>query len=278
MVGVCCLLAIYLYLRKRFFLFYCSRFYSMKKVFNILLLLVAVVSMAVSCGPGEAYSTFEYYYDGIYTVNKHAVRPEFMDTNIMVSNMDAQELATGDRARLWLHHYYDSRVTAKPVMEIFKVVEVIPTLALTAAENVNTEEFASPLLGLATLDNEQIFGIEDKAAWIWDNRQNINVYFKGDKRTSEFAMAVRGVVGDSIEFDLYAKTDGDENATPVSRLLAFDLSDIGNYITAEQQNALAAKEKLWTRIYCKREVKDGDVTTVREVNFLGGTFDNPFKK
>ena len=78
----------------------------MKKTFGLIFASMAMFLMA-SCEPVQWGDKFEYFYDNIYTVNKHAVYPEFSDSFVMVSNMDSMPLKTGDRARMILRYYYD---------------------------------------------------------------------------------------------------------------------------------------------------------------------------
>ena len=50
----------------------------MKRFFGVAAMLMATVAF-FSCDPAESEYKYDYYYDNIYTVNKHKVRPEFGD-------------------------------------------------------------------------------------------------------------------------------------------------------------------------------------------------------
>ena len=108
--------------------------------------------------------------------------------------------------------------------------------------------------------------------WIWKNRQNINISFFGLKDNAEFAMTVRGVYDDCVELDLLAKAKRSGNVTS-SKLLTFDLANVADFLTEEDKESIAGLDSLRTRIYLKRE----DEGVVKEVDIIGGKFQNPIK-
>ena len=111
-----------------------------------------------------------------------------------------------------------------------------------------------------------------KPVWIWKNRQNINISYFGVEEGASFAMAVRGINGDCLELDLYAKAKSNNEHTTTT-LLAFDLSKAGDFLSEEQKNSIADIDSLRTRIYFNRKV-DGEV---KRVDIIGGKFANPVK-
>ena len=240
----------------------------MKKLFGIAVALMSTI-VFFSCEPAEQEFRYDYYFDNIYTVNKQKLRPEFEDSLITITNMEQFGLVTGQRARMVLHYFYDYSTMRYPKCEINDVVEVIPTLSLSVMDSVAVAEYATPFVKL------HYYELMDRychPVWIWDNKQNLNISFKGIKDNANFAMSVRGVSGDSIEFDLYAKAEKAGNVTS-TKLLTFDLSDVDDFLTEEQKKSIAGKDSLWTRIYFKRE----EDNAVKEVNILGGKFANPVK-
>lgn len=241
---------------------------TMKRFFGIAALLMATLAF-FSCDPAESGYKYEYYFDNIYTVNKHKVSPEFEDTLVTVSNIEQYGLETGQRARMVLRFYYDYSTMKTPKWEITELVEVIPTLPLKSKEDVDAAEYSTLITKLP------IYDLMDRylqPVWVWKNCQNINVSFKGLRDNAQFAMAVRGISGDSLELDLLAKAQQAGNVVS-SRLLTFDLSNVADFLTEEEKKSIAGKDTLWTRIYFKRE----DNGAAREINILGGKLPNPVK-
>lgn len=238
----------------------------MRKILNTALASVAALFL-FSCEPAEIGSTFNLFYDDIYTVNKHTVTPEDSDSVIRINNMDSTNFTTGDRARMILRHYYDYNVMSKPHIDIYYAGEVIPTYPLSSKDSIDVSHYTTPFDSLYYYEFIDRYRIP---VWVQKGRQNINISYFGAKEGAEFAMTVRGVNDDCVELDLLAKADGDVKTT---RLLTFDISNIGDFLTSAQKSSFASKDSLRTRIYLKRKTKDG----IKEINIIGGKFANPFK-
>lgn len=247
---------------------------TMKKIFGFIFAVVAF-SFMTSCGPAEWGTSWEVFLDDIYTVNKHAVVPEYSDTFIRVSNMDSQPLKTGDRARMILRYYYDSSTGKQPEYTIYSLGDIIPTRKLDSIPAIDTLEYNTPFKYL-----EYVEFIDRHAypVWVWNNCQNINVSYYGVKDNAQFAMAVKGVDEDVLNFELFAKAQRSNDAT-TTVLLTYDLNNIGEFLTNEQIKSVANYDTLKTRIYLSREVKDENgVASIEKINFIAGKLANPFKK
>ena len=247
----------------------------MKRFFGLAALLSVALAF-FSCEPAETGYEFEYYYDNIYTVNKHKVRPEFQDSLLTIYNMDKYGLETGHRARMVLKYYFDHSTMAYPKWEIAELIEVIPTLPLQAKDAVNAEEYNTLF---TSLNYYELMDRYLQPVWVWNGLQNINIEYKGLKDNAQFAMTVRGIGVDEtdeknvgVEFDLYAKAQQSGNVKS-SKLLTFDLSNVADFLTDEQKGRIAGIDSLKTRIFLKSEV-DG---VAKETNILGGKFANPLK-
>ena len=240
----------------------------MKKFIAGLFALVSLVSV-VSCGSAEGGFTEERFVDNIFTVNKHTVAPEYSDTSYMVTNMDSYALKTGDRARMVLRYYFDASSGKMPEWSIYQVGEIIPTRDIVAKSEINADEYQTPFVGI---DYYELMDRWYNPIWVWENRLNMNLIYKGVKDDAQFAMAVRGISGDCLELELYAKaaTLGETKSTT---LLTFDLNDVEAVATPEMQASARGVDSLRTRIYFK--FLDNNV--VKEGNLLGGKFANPFK-
>jgi hypothetical protein len=240
----------------------------MRKIFSALFCVAAVFAM-FSCESAEQEYKVEHYYDNIYTVNKSAVVPEFVDSFTMVTGLDQYGLQTGDRARMILRYYFDASTMRRPEITVHQLVEVIPTLPLTAKEDVDTALYTT------AFNNLHYYEFIDRythPVWIWKNRQNINISYFGSRDNASFAMSVRGVKDGCVEFDLRAKADRVGNVTS-TRLLTFDLSGVADFLTDEQKAVIAGTDSLEARIFLNRE-ENG---VVKEVEIVGGYFANPVK-
>lgn len=240
----------------------------MKKLLNIALLsFVALVLF--SCDPIEPHYNYEYYYDNIYTVNKHTVSPEFSDSVIPISNMDTYGYQTGDRLHMTLRYFFDISTMSKPLCEIAHVTRKIETRPLSLPSGIDSAKYNAVF---DKLKNYEFFDMSTKPVWIWKNRQNLNISYFGAKEGAEFAMSVRGVNEDCVELDLWGKATRSGNVTN-TELLTFDLANVGDFLTEEQKSSVAGKDSLRTKIYLKREVEGA----VKEVEIIGGKFANPVK-
>ena len=240
----------------------------MKKLLDISLL-SSLILVLFSCDPIEPEYRYEHYFDDIYTVNKHTVSPEFSDSVIRISNMDKYPFVTGDRVHMTLRYYFDLSTMKMPLWEISHVTRKIGTLPLTAPAGIDSAEYDAVF---NKLHNYELASKFVKPVWIWKNRQNINISYFGVEEGASFVMAVRGINGDCLELDLYAKAKSNNEHT-TTRLLAFDLSKAGDFLSEEQKNSIADIDSLRTRIYFNRKV-DGEV---KRVDIIGGKFANPVK-
>lgn len=239
----------------------------MKKMLNIALPLMALLFF--SCSPVEPEYTEENYFYDIYTVYKHSVSPEFSDSTIPVSNMEKYGFETGDRADMVLRYYYDYQTTPRPVFTIHSVREVIKTRPLSQTGSIDAAEYNTPF------DSLVLYEFYDRRVlpiWVWKNRLNMNISYFGEKSSASFAMTVRGVSGDTVMFDLYAKAPRNGSKTSTS-LLTFDLNSVADVLTAEQKNSLAGIDTLNTKVYFQREVKG----KVREAFLTRARFANPVR-
>lgn len=261
-----------LYLRVRFFernVF--LKFMKMKKFISTIFVAVVSVAFVVSCGPADQEFTEERFVDNIYTVNKHAVIPEFTDTSYMVSNMAQHPLQTGDRVRMILRYYFDAGSSKMPQWSIYHIGEIIPVRPIVAKGEVDTLEYATPFVGL---DYYELMERYYNPVWIWKNRQNINIIYKGVEDEAQFAMAVRGISGDFLELELYAKAKSIAEVK-TTKLLTFDLNGVESLVAPEEQSLVKDIDSLRTKIYLKRLDEKG---VVSEASIIGGKFRNPFKK
>lgn len=227
-----------------------------------------VAALVASCDPAESEYKYETYVDNIYTVNKATVQPEFSDTAYFVENMDKFGLKTGDRARMVLHFYHDAYSGLRPSWNISQLIEVIPTRELSAMDSTLLASYITPL----DLDYYETSDRYLQPVWLWNNRQNINVKFKGVADGADFKLMVRGVSNDCVEFDLVAKVNS-TNSVVNKKLLTFDLSQVGSLLSNEQKQQLAAKDSLRTMVYFKYENAKGEVS---EKSFVGGKFKRTF--
>lgn len=240
----------------------------MKKFFGYILLALSAI-LVWSCEPAESGFTQTIYIDNIFTVNKHTLRPEFEDTTYMMQNMASYPLQTGDRARIIIKYYYDAYSGKLPEWNIVNVVEKIPTRSITAQDSAMCADFTTPFTAINYYELMDRFC---NPLWVWNDCQNINITYKGVEEGAEFAMVVRGVADDCLELQLLAKanTIGEVETT---KLLTFDLKNVGDFLSKEQKDSVAGIDSLRTRIYFQRL----DKGELREVNVIGGTWANPFK-
>jgi hypothetical protein len=219
---------------------------SMKKLYSAVAALSAALIMW-ACGPAEMSYTMEYELQGLYTVNKHTVAPEFSDTFMFVNNMGNYDLETGDRALLTLYYFYDLYSGKPGQWSITNVVKKIPVRALSA--DIDTAAYDTPITGLQYLN---FFNDFETRAWVWKDRQNICAKYKGVEEDAAFAMTVRGVKEGCVELDLFV--DAPESEKETATLLTFDISNMADFLSEEDKALLA--DSIATRIYLKR-MKNG---------------------
>jgi hypothetical protein len=237
----------------------------MNRVKGIFYALVGLV-LLVACEPVENSYISDTYLLDIYKVNNNtSLTAEFNDTFMYVNNFSEFKLKPGDRACLYLQSHLDAYNSKNNSLRIVDVVEVIPTLAIEQRDALDAAEYDLPLRAKAYYYNPAI--------WIWDNRLNVNAVFAAKPDATDFAMTVRGVAKDTVMVNLLAKTTEASNEYS-SRLLAYDLANIGEMLTPEEQEALKSYEKLIFRIYLKNKGKDGQLI---EIPYFveKGAFANP---
>ena len=223
----------------------------MKKLYSAVAASVAAVIMW-SCGPAEMGFTQEYTLQGLYTVNKATVAPEFSDTFFFVKNIDQYDLKTGDRALLLLHYYYDAYSGKAAQWNINEVLLRIPTYSLSKLADVDTAVYNTPITGLQPLN---FFNRFDAMSWVWKDKQNICIKYKGVEEGASFALAVRGVKDGYVELELFV--DAEESEKETATLLTFDIADIKDYLNDEDKALLS--DSIKTKI-CTKRIKNDTLT------------------
>ena len=219
----------------------------MKKLYSMFAAMSAALLMW-SCGPAEISYTEEWTYQGLYTVNKATVQPEFGDTMIFVRNMDEFELETGDRAFMVLHYYYDAYSGKAPVWNITQVIKKVSVRPLSVPVDVDTAAYMTPVTGLQAMNFYDDF---EAKTWIWKGKQNINVKYRGVEDDASFVMTVRGVKDGYVEFDLFVNAK--ESDKEVATLLTFDITNVADFLSDEEKASLPEDiDNINAKIYLKR--------------------------
>ena len=220
----------------------------MKRLYSIMSAVAAALVMW-SCAPAEVSNTVTYDIEALCTVNKSRIEPEFSDSTYMFAkNVDEFELETGDRAFMRLTCTYNLYSETQPLWTILDVKKKIPVYPLSA--EIDTAAYATPIVALKPVD---FFNEFTALTWVWREKQNISIVYKGVEAGASFAMTVRGVNDGYVELDLFV--DADEREKETTTLLTFDISNIKEFLTDEQKAQLPAGE-LKTRIYTKRMKND----------------------
>lgn len=223
----------------------------MKKFYSIIAAFSAAV-LVWSCGPAEVGYTQEFTLQGLYTVNKATVEPEFSDTSFFVRNIEEYDLKTGDRALILLHYYYDAYSGKAAQWNIREILKRIPVYPLSFPAEVDSAAYLTPITGVQPLN---FFNSFEALTWIWKGKQNLCVKYKGVEDGASFAMTVRGVNEGFVELELFV--DAKESDTETATLLTFDIRNIADYLNDEQKTLLPAEiDSLKTKIYTKR-MKNG---------------------
>lgn len=219
----------------------------MKKLYSVFAALSATLLMW-SCGPAEVEYTQEWTIQGLYTVNKATVQPEFSDTSLFVRNIDSYDLKTGDRAFMVLHCFYDAYSGQAPQWNINEILKMVPVRPLSIPAEVDTAAYKTPVTGLQAMN---FFNDFEAKTWITKGRQNINIKYRGVEEDASFAMTVRGVKDGYVEFDLFANAK--ESDTEVATLLTFDISNVADFLSDEGKAQLPAEiDSIQAKIYLKR--------------------------
>ena len=223
----------------------------MKKFYSIIAAFSAAV-LVWSCGPAEVGYTQEFTLQGLYTVNKATVEPEFSDTSFFVRNIEEYDLKTGDRALILLHYYYDAYSGKAAQWNIREILKRIPVYPLSFPAEVDSAAYLTPITGVQPLN---FFNSFEALTWIWKGKQNLCVKYKGVEDGASFAMTVRGVNEGFVELELFV--DAKESDTETATLLTFDIRNIADYLSDEHKTLLPAEiDSLKTKIYTKR-MKNG---------------------
>ena len=221
----------------------------MKKLYSLIAALAAVIFMS-SCEPAEygAWQTWTYY--GIYTVNKAKVAPELSDTSFYVKNIDDFNLKTGDRLFLTLQCYYNFYSELSPQWTLLSVGNVIPTYPLSSKDEIDSTVYTTPFLEVVPVDFYQEFYA---LTWVWQDKQNINLKYRGEKEGAKFAMTVNGVNDEGyVLLELFIDAEESDKETEV--LLTFDISNVKDFLSAEEKALLPENGDIKTKIIVKRTV------------------------
>lgn len=218
----------------------------MKKLYSMIAVLVAVV-LVWSCGPAEFENSVTYELEALCTVNKSRIEPEFSDsTYLFAKNVDQFGLETGDRAFLKLTCTYNLYSEATPMWTIVDVKKKIPVYPLSA--NIDTAAYTTPVVALEPVD---FFNEFTALTWVWNEKQNISIVYKGVEDGASYAMTVRGVNDGYVELDLFVNAK--EGAADVKTLLTFDISNIADFLSDEEKAQLPTDlDEIKTIIYMKR--------------------------
>ncbi len=240
----------------------------MKKILFALCTLFVFIFAFTSCDSAE--STSEGYIQGLYTIDRNFVRPELKDTvYYKVKNIGEHGLQDGDRAYLTLGYEIDN-YTGMAEYYIKSVEGIIPVSGLTAAADIDTEIYSSPIIGLRkVLINTEVAS----AMWLWKNFQNISIDYRSNGAEGDFKLSPVKLEGDTLCFALNAKIeDGDKYIT---KLLSFDISSAANMLPDEEKDKLVALDSIYTKITTLWYDEYNDTTRIAEP--FGGKYKNCFK-
>lgn len=244
----------------------------MKRLFYFSILSIMSFITLVSCNDAENSLTFDNYYEHICTVNKWTVTPEFADTAYQIGNMDKFDLKTGDRAKLVLRNYYNSEVMKFPEWTIFQVLEVIPSRDIVSKDAINEAEYNTYV---TSINDYKIGDRLSKPIWVWDNLQNINVQFKGEKEGAQFAMSVVDIEENCVNLQLHIKANI-SGETKSEKLLTFDLMSLESALTPSELTMLSSYDKIQTKLFVKCMLPSNIVKNIETP--ASELFENPFKK
>ncbi|MBO7194223.1 MAG: hypothetical protein J6V47_08065 [Bacteroidaceae bacterium] len=224
----------------------------MKKFYSVIAAFSAAVIMW-ACGPAEIGYKQEFTLQGLYTVNKATVAPEFSDTMFFVRNIEDYDLKTGDRALLLLHYEYDAYNGKAAQWTIEEVLKRIPVYPLSLKSDIDTDAYTTPITGLQPLN---FFNAFTTRSWVWKGKQNLSIKYKGVEEGASFALTVRGVNNGSVEMELFI--DAEESDKEVATLLTFDISNIADFLSDADKASLPSNiDDIRTTIYVKR-MSDGN--------------------
>lgn len=224
----------------------------MKKFYSVIAAFSAAVIMW-ACGPAEIEYKQEFTLQGLYTVNKATVAPEFSDTMFFVRNIEDYDLKTGDRALLLLHYEYDAYNGKAAQWTIEEVLKRIPVYPLSLKSDINTDAYTTPITGLQPLN---FFNAFKTTSWVWKGKQNLSIKYMGVEESASFALAVRGVNNGSVEMELFV--DAEESDKEVATLLTFDISNIADFLSDADKASLPSNiDDIKTTVYVMR-MSDGE--------------------
>lgn len=237
----------------------------MNKLKVIFYSLIATV-LFVACEPVENSYVTHGYVPNIYTVNSsYTLTPEFSDSLISVSNIGEFDLQPGDRVYLTLYYYNDLYNPKKNELKIYNVIEKIPTLSIAEHDSVNAADYDLLL---------RPYGYYfQPSMWVWNNRLNVNVLFASKPEDADFAMSLRGVKNDTVNFDLLAKTTVPLD-TACTKLLSYDLNNFETLFTDEEKAGLRTHEKLKFSVFMNNKNSKDSIVEYRW-DVVTGEFVNP---
>lgn len=234
-----------------------------KRLYTVFAVLFAAVVMW-ACGPAEVGYTEEWNIQGLYTVNKATVAPEFTDTFYFVRNIDEFDLKTGERAMLLMHYYFDAYSGKAPQWNIKKVIKKIPVYPLSPRSEIYDSVYTTPITAFQPFNFYNEF---EALTWVWGGKQNISVKFKGVEETASYAMTVRGVKDNCVELDFWVAAE--ESEKEAQALLTFDISNIADFIDLADKGVVPADiDSIKTKIYVRRIKNDALMDWAVDGNYI----------
>lgn len=222
---------------------------------------LAAVLVLWACGPAEVEEYVNYELETLCTVNKSRIEPEFSDSTFMFArNVDEFGLETGDRAFVKMtctHNIYSEVAPLWTIVDVKKV----PVYPLSSLDEVDAAAYSTPITDLQSLD---FFGNFKAFTWVWRDKQNINIKYKGLEEGASFALAVRGVKNGYVELELFVEAGESDDVT--STLLTFDISNIKDFLSDDEKALLT--DGIKTKIFTKRMKNDVLVDWERDGNYI----------
>ena len=112
-------------------------------------------------------------------------------------------------------------------------------------DDVNAKDYSSSIIGFQPVN---FFNEYEALTWVWKDKQNISIKYKGVEEETSFALAARGVKDDCVVLELFVNAkESDEVSTT---LLTFDISNIKDFLSDDEKALLS--DSIKTKIYYKR--------------------------
>ncbi len=240
----------------------------MKK--NLLLFCTLFFSIIAMISCDNVTSESKGTMQGLFTVDRHFLYPEMVDTFYKAENVEDFGLKTGDRVYLTLSYEYDNYYG--PAMAKYRVKSVegkATTGVLTDAQNVDASLYSS---SIASLQRVLVCGKYSSDMWIWKNYQNICVGYYSNGTQGDFKLSPVGLAGDTLCYALNARIEEGNKAT--TEILSFDVSSAVDMLPASDAKKLSELDSISTRITFRWYDSKND--TVRVVSSTAGKFKNCF--